>query len=61
MKKTENDIYDELDGVFGGEKLYAEALAHLLDRDTKDYIEFLDDDDVPFNMAADPGVSYGDE
>ncbi len=61
MKKTENDIYDELDGAFGGEKLYAEALAHLLDRDTKDYIEFLDDDDVSFNMAADPGVSYGDE
>ena len=45
-----------------GEKLYAEALAHLLDKDTKDYVDFVEnDEDVLFNIAADPGASYGDD
>ena len=62
MEKFINDFTGEFDELSEGEKLYAEALAHLLDKDTKDYMEFLDDaDDVPFNVAADPGAPYGDD
>ena len=41
-------------------KLYAESLAHLLDRDTVDYIEFLDDNETEFAVAAEPCAIYGD-
>ena len=61
MRKFINDFASEFDDMSEGEKLYAEALAHLLDRDTKDYIEFLDDEDIALNIAADPGASYGDD
>lgn len=62
MKKFINDFNGEFDEMSEGEKLYAEALAHLLDKDTKDYVDFVEnDEDVPFNIAADPGASYGDD
>lgn len=51
----------EFDDMSEGENLYAEALAHLLDVDTADYIEFLnDDEDSSFNIAADYDAPYGD-
>lgn len=59
MEKVINDFNGEFEDVSEGEILYAEALAHLLDRDTKDYVELLSDDDLSFNIAADPGASYG--
>jgi len=62
MKKFINDFNGEFDEMSEGEKLYAEALAHLLDKDTKDYVDFVENDkDVLFNIAADPGASYGDD
>ena len=62
MEKLINDFTSEFYELSDGEKLYAEALAHLLDKDTKDYMEFLDDaDDVQFYVAADPGAPYGDD
>lgn len=62
MKKFINDFNGEFDEMSEGEKLYAEALAHLLDKDTKDYVDFVEnDEDVSFNIAADPGASYGDD
>lgn len=61
MDKFITDFNEEFEDVSEGEILYAEALAHLLERDTKDYVELLSEDDVSFNIAADPGASYGDD
>lgn len=44
------------------EIMYAEALAHLMDVDSADYIEFLqDDDDAEARNAAEAQDSYGEE
>lgn len=63
MEKFINDFNGDFDNMSEGEQMYAEALAHLLERDTKDYIDFLeeDDEDVSFNIAAEPGASYGED
>lgn len=61
MDKFIKDFNGEFEDLSEGEMLYAEALAHLLERETKDYVELLSEDDVPFNIAADPGSSYGDD
>jgi len=55
-----NDVDGNLSKMSEGEKLYAESLAHLLDRDTVDYIEFLDDNEAEFAVAAEPCAIYGD-
>lgn len=61
MEIFRNNLNGEFDDVSEGENLYAEALAHLLDIDTKDYVELLnDDEDSSFNIAADSDASYGD-
>ena len=58
------DFIDEFDEEFKdmseGEKLLADALAHLLDRDTKDYVEFLKEEDGVSSNAAEPDTPYGD-
>ena len=63
MEKFTTYINGDLDNMSESEQMYAEALAHLLERDTKDYIDFLEeaDEDVSFNIAAEPGASYGEE
>lgn len=67
IKETElmgdfwNDIDGNLNKMSEGEKLYAEALAHLLDRDTIDYIELLDDAEDELAVAAESAAAYGSE
>ena len=64
--KPMDDFLKDFDGEFSdmsaGEELYAEALAHLLDMDTADYIEFLkEDDNESSNIAAESDDSYADK
>ena len=61
MEIYKNNYNGEFDDVSEGENLYAEALAHLLEMDTNDYVEFLnDDEDSSFNIAADSDAPYSD-
>ena len=62
MEDFINEFDGEFNGMTEGEKLYAEALAHLLDVDTADYVEFLKEDDTESsNIAAESDDSYGDK
>ncbi len=56
------DFDEEFDKMSDAEILYAEALAHLLDVDSADYIEFLEDEDgEEAKNAAESQGSYGEE
>ena len=59
------EFVKDFDGEFAdmslGEKLYADALAHLLDTDTKDYIDFLAEDEDSLKAAADSDSTYGED
>ena len=60
MEEFINGFDPEFNEMSESEKLYADGVAHLLDRDTKDYIEFLKaGDDVACGAAAEDGGSYG--
>ena len=61
MEDVVNDFDKEFDNMSAGEKLYADALAHLLDRDTIDYVDFLEEDNENLSIAAESGESYGDD
>lgn len=59
MEKFVNDFDKEFDCMSDGEKLYADALAHLIDKDAKDYIEALGDDaHGAMNIAAESDSGY---
>lgn len=59
MEKLINDFDREFDNMSAGENLYAEAMAHLLDKDTNEFVESLGDEGcASMNAAADGGGSY---
>ena len=59
MEKFINDFDREFDNMPIGENLYAEALAHLIDKDTDEFIESLGaEESASINVAADDGNSY---
>ena len=58
MEKFINDFDSEFENMSVGENLYAEALAHLIDKDANDYVELLGEEGAAFNVAADGGDSY---
>ena len=56
------DFDEEFDKMSDAEILYAEALAHLLDVDSAEYIELLGDEDGEVvRNAAESHDSYGEE
>ena len=62
MEDIIRDFDEEFDKMSKAENLYAEALAHLLDVDSAEYIEFLqDDDDEEARNAAESQSYYGEE
>ena len=62
MEDIIRDFDEEFDKMSNAEIMYAEALAHLMDVDSADYIEFLqDDDDAEARNAAEAQDSYGEE
>lgn len=53
--------FDEgFNNVSEDERLYADALAHLLDSPAYDYIRLLEYEEVGFFVAAEPSAPYGD-
>ena len=58
MEKLVNDFDREFDSMAEGENLYAEAMAHLLDRERTDYFELLAEDFAAERAAADEANSY---
>ncbi|MBR5511607.1 MAG: hypothetical protein IKU50_05310 [Bacteroidaceae bacterium] len=59
MEKLINDFDREFDNMSASENLYAEAMAHLLDKDTNEFVESLGDEGcASMNAAADGGGSY---
>lgn len=61
MNKFVNNFDDDIDKMPEGERLFADALTHMLDRHTVDYVELLGDEEVDFCVAAEPAAAYGDE
>ena len=54
-----NDFDSEFDNMSAGENLYAEALAHLIDKDANGFIESLGDEGCEaMNVAADDDGCY---
>lgn len=58
MEKLVNDFDREFDSMNEGENLYAEAMAHLIDRERTDYFELLAEDVAAERAAADEANSY---
>ena len=54
------DFDEDFNNVSEGERLYADALAHLLDSSAYDYIELLENEDIGFDVAAESSAQYGD-
>lgn len=62
MENYIKDFDPEFNNMSDGEKLYADALAHLLDKDTADYAEFLNEDTGDaLNTAAETDVAYSED
>ena len=60
MEEFINGFDPEFNEMSESEKLYADGVAHLLDRDTKDYIEFLKaGDGIACGAAAEVDCSFG--
>lgn len=59
MEKLVNDFDREFDSMNEGVGLFAEAMAHLLDRERTDYFELLAEDFAAERAAADEANSYG--
>ena len=60
MGLLDYDFDEDFNNVSEGERLYADALAHLLDRFANDYIGLLEDEEVGSVVAAEPSAPYGD-
>ena len=59
MEDFVKDFDREFDNMSVGENLYAEATAHLIDKDTNEFVESLGDEGcASMNAAADGGGSY---
>lgn len=58
MENFVNAFDCEFDCMAEGENLYAEAMAHLLDRERTDYFELLAEDFAAERAAADEANSY---
>lgn len=59
MEKLVNEFDPEFNNMSESEKLYADALAHLLDKDTSDYAEFLEENNTDsLNAAAETDIFY---
>lgn len=59
MEKLINDFDREFDNMSAGENLYAEAMAHLLDKDTNEFVESLGDEGcASMNAAAESDGGY---
>lgn len=58
MEKLVNDFDREFDSMNEGVGLFAEAMAHLLDRERTDYFELLAEDFAAERAAADEANSY---
>lgn len=61
MKRLVNNFNGDFNEMPEGERLFADALTHLLDRHTMEYVELLGDEEVDFCVAAEPAAVYGDE
>lgn len=59
MEKLINDFDREFDNMSVGENLYAEAMAHLIDKEDGNCVEALGDDaSGAMNMAAESDGGY---
>ena len=59
MEEFINEFDREFENMSDGEKLYADALAHLLDKDAQDYVEALGgEDSESMNVAAESDDCY---
>ena len=58
MENFVNAFDHEFDSMKEGVGLFAEAMAHLIDRERTDYFELLAEDVAPERAAADEANSY---
>ena len=62
MENFMTDFDPEFNNMSDGEKLYADALAHLLDKESADYAEFLNEETGDaLSAAAEADTSYSED